>query len=241
MIHKPAIPCIRSRTGSACLMLALFLLLPVSHAAAQQYVGRFEVYEGFMYMNTPQMSLVEPGYHIQGGVRLRRWCSFGFDYSRAAGDTALTANLLTTDLQDQLNSAISSGLLPAGYRLHVPLENVTQTFAMGPQFPYRRFSRFTPFLRPAIGAVKETSITHPADGLTALVVSTFASSGKLEDWRGFYGFGGGVSLNFSKHFSLVVQADLVHDHLFSDFLKNGRNTIRVSVGPGFQFGKNVAR
>jgi len=39
---------------------------------------------------------------------------------------------------------------------------------------------------------------------------------------------------------LVVQADFVHDNLFNNMLKD-RNTIRVSIGPGFQFGKNVMR
>jgi len=223
-------------------MVASFLLLAVSQAPAQtQYVGRFEVYEGFMYLNSPHMGLAEPGYHIQAGMRLRRWCSFGFDYSRGTGNTALTSNLLSTSLQQQLNSAISSGLLPAGYQLSVPLESVTQTYTMGPQFPYRRFSKFTPFFRPVAGAVKEMTTTHPKDGLTTLIVTTLTTSGKLEDWKAFYGFGGGVAFNVSRHFSLVVQADFVHDHLFDDILRGGRNTVRISIGPGFQFGKNVIR
>lgn len=243
MNHEPAMGRIASGARRpVCLMFASFLLLLVSQAHAQtQYVGRFEVYEGFMYLDSPHMSLAEPGYHIQAGVRAKKWVSLGFDYSRGTGNSALTSNLLSTSLQQQLNSAISSGLLPAGYRLSVPLENVTQTFTAGPQFPYRRFSKFTPFFRPVLGAVKEMTKTHPNDAVTTLIVSTLAPTGKLEDWRAFYGFGGGVAFNVSRHFSLVVQADLVHDHLFSDFLKDGRNTIRLSIGPGFQFGKNIVR
>jgi hypothetical protein len=33
--------------------------------------------------------------------------------------------------------------------------------------------------------------------------------------------------------------DLVHNHLFSDLLREGRNTVRLSIGPAFQFGHNV--
>jgi hypothetical protein len=40
---------------------------------------------------------------------------------------------------------------------------------------------------------------------------------------------------------LRMQADFVHDHLFSDLLQNGRNTIRMSIGPCFNFGHNIAR
>ncbi|MCU1273975.1 MAG: hypothetical protein JWO48_1406, partial [Bryobacterales bacterium] len=94
-------------------------------------------------------------------------------------------------------------------------------------------------IRPSVGAVKEFARTRPADPVTALIVGTLSPSGKLEDWKAFYGFGGGMAFNFSKHFSLVVQADLVRDHLFDNILKGGRNTVRISIGPGFQFGKNV--
>ena len=229
--------CVRRMLHFTLASSALFL---ASHAFAQSYVGKFEVYEGFMYLNSPRISLGEPGYHIQAGMRARRWLSLGFDYSRGTGDTALTAPVLTTALQKQLNDAISSGLLPADYRLSVPIGTVTQTYTMGPQFPYRRFSKVTPFIRPSVGAVQEIARTHPTDVVTKLIVQTFSPSGKLEDWKAFYGFGGGVALNLSRHFSLVLQADFVHDRLFDNILKD-RNSIRFSVGPGFQFGRNVAR
>lgn len=239
MDRKSATGCKTSCIGSFVMFLMCVLALAPRGWSQSQYVGRFEVYEGFMYMDSPHMSLGEPGYHIQAGLRARRWVSFGFDYSRGTGDTALTSSLLTSPLQQQLNSAISSGLLPAGYRLSVPLATRTQTFTMGPQFPYRHFSKVTPFIRPSVGAVKEFATTHPSDPITTLIVNTISPSGKLEDWKAFYGVGGGMALNFSKHFSLVVQADLVRDHLFDNILKGGRNTLRLSIGPGFQFGNNV--
>jgi len=41
--------------------------------------------------------------------------------------------------------------------------------------------------------------------------------------------------------ALRMQADLVHDHLFSDLLQNGRMTVRFSIGPCFNFGKNILK
>jgi len=227
--------------STTCFTFAFLLLLLSSPVFAQsQYVGRYEVYEGFMYLNSPQLSLAEPGYHIQVGMRARRWLSMGFDYSRGSGKTSLVSKSLTGTLQQQLKDAMASGLIPSDYRLSVPIHTTTQTFTAGPQFPYRRFSKVTPFIRPSIGAVKEYATVHPGDTLTSLIVATLSPSKKLEDWQAFYGVGGGIAFNFSKHFSLVVQADFVHDNLFSNILKD-RNTIRVSIGPGFQFGKNVIK
>ena len=220
--------------------LASSLFFGASQAFAQSYVGRMEVYGGSVYLNSPTVSLSEPGYHFQAGVRLRRWLSFGFDYSRATGSTSLTEPALVSSLQKQLDEAFSSGLLPTTYRLSVPIGTTTQNFAMGPQFPYRHFSKVTPFIRPSVGAVHEIAALRPADQTTMLIVHALTSSTKLGDWTKFYGIGGGAALNFSKHFSLVVQADYVHDTLFNSILRP-RNTLRLSVGPGFQFGGNVAR
>jgi hypothetical protein len=72
-------------------------------------------------------------------------------------------------------------------------------------------------------------------------VQQLAPSGKKRDYTPFYGFGGGVDLLFSRHVGLRVQADLVYDHLFDDLLKDGRFTTRFSIGPCFNFGKNIAK
>ncbi len=219
----------------------LFFLTP--QAFAQEYVGRYEVYAGYMFLDSPKINLFEPGFHLQAGTRVKTWLSLGFDYSRGTGDTLLTPNLATTALQQQLNSYIdplkAAGLLPANYMPSLPLSSVTETFAAGPEFPYRRFNRITPYIRPSAGYIHEVATAHPNDTITRAIMAQIAPSGMKEDWTIFYGFGGGVALNFSKHFSLIVQVDFVHDHLFSDLLQTGRNTVRFSVGPGFQFGKNI--
>ncbi|MGO4883583.1 MAG: hypothetical protein ACLP59_22605 [Bryobacteraceae bacterium] len=211
----------------------------------EQYVGKFLIYTGYMFLDSPAIHLFEPGIHVQAGMRWSRHISLGFDYSRGTGDASVGLNQATTALQNELNpilqGAIASGLVPPNYKAVLPFSSVTQTFTAGPEFPYRRFKRFTPYIRPSAGIINETAVAQPPDELTRIAIHLIQPSGREEEWTAFYGFGGGVAFNVTKHFSLVVQADFVHDHLFPDLLKDGRNTVRFSVGPGFQFGHNVTK
>lgn len=60
-------------------------------------------------------------------------------------------------------------------------------------------------------------------------------------WSRFGGFGGGVDYLLTRHIAVSVQADLVRNHLFGNLLQNGRWTTRFSVGPAFNFGKNIVQ
>jgi hypothetical protein len=227
-------------------VIPVFSLFFASHALCQEpYIGRYDAYAGFVYLDSPHINLAERGFHTQVGIRPRTWYSLGFDYTVSTGHTSITPNLLPTALQQQLAATFTqlaaAGLVPPGYALTVPIDSATQTFAAGPQFAYRRWRTVTLFLRPSFGAIRETATPHATDPVAAMVVASLVPSGKKQDWTGFYGFGGGADLNFSKHVSLRLQADFVHDHLFNDLLKDGRNTVRLSVGPAFQFGRNIAR
>ncbi len=235
-------------TASLLLMAACLIAQqppPAEQPAEQPYVGHFLVYTGYMYLDSPKISLAEPGIHVQAGMRWSRHISVGFDYSRGTGNTAIGLNQATTALQNRFGPIVSGliaiGQLPANYVAALPFSSVTQTFTAGPEFPYRRFKRFTPYIRPSCGIINEVVTAHPADHITQLVVGAIAPSGREDEWTAFYGFGGGIGFNVTKHFSLVVQADLVHDHLFPDLLKDGRNTVRFSIGPGLQFGSNVTK
>jgi opacity protein-like surface antigen len=211
----------------------------------EQYVGRFLVYAGYMFLDSPKLNLFEPGFHIQAGMRWSRHVSLGFDYSRGTGNTKIGLNQATTALQNEFDPVlagfIAGGLVAPNYVAALPFSSVTQTVTAGPEFPYRRFKRFTPYIRPSAGLINETATAHPTDELTRIVVHAVAPSGMESEWTAFYGFGGGCAINVSKHFSLVVQGDFVHDHLFPDLLQTGHNTIRFSIGPGFQFGGDVTR
>lgn len=217
----------------------------VSSFAQQDYVGLFDVYSGFTYLDSPSVNLAQRGYHLQAGVNPKTWYALGFDYSISNGHTALDPGELTTALQQQLGTQftrlVAAGIIPPTYQLSVPFDSTTQTFAAGPQLEIRHFSAVTLFVRPSIGAIHEVATLHALDPIAAGIVAQLAPSGKKSDWTPFYGFGGGVDLNVARHFSIRMQADFVHNHLFSDVLRNGRNTVRLSIGPAFHFGRNIAQ
>ena len=221
-----------------------FLLLAPSASAQQTYVSRYDLFTGYTFLNSPSVGLFENGFHAQVGVRPKTWYSVGFDYSISAGDLTITPNLLPSALQQQLGAQLAglaaAGLLPPGYQLKVPTRSRTQTFAMGPQLAYRHFSKVTLFVRPSFGAIREVATPHPADPIAAAIVAQLTPSGRKTDWTGFYGFGYGFDLLLTKHFGIRTQGDLVWDHLFNDLLANGRWTTRFSVGPCFNFGRNIA-
>lgn len=230
---------------SILLLLPTMLLLPVCSRGQQQYVGRFDVYSGFTYFDNPDINLSQRGYHLQLGYNAKTWLALGFDYSVATGTLNLTSNLLKPSLdasiQASLEPLILAGAVPANFQLSIPTSSTTQTFAAGPQPEYRHFRYVTLFIRPSIGAIREVATPHPADPISALIVKSLAPSGKKTEWTGFYGFGGGVELNMWTHMSIRMQADFVHNDLFTDILKSARNTTRLSIGPAFHFGTNIAR
>lgn len=244
--HFPAL-------ATAFLLAAGLALLPQgaraqttgAAAKAQSYVGRYDLYAGYVHFDSPHIGLNEDGFHIQAGMNPRRWLSAGFDYSSANGQLQLTPNLLPTALATEVDGALAqlmaAGVIPSTYMLSVPTDSYTQTFAAGPQLMYRHFSKATLFLRPSLGAIRERATPKPTNAVALLFTQQLAPAGYKVDWTGFYGVGGGADFTVTKHFGLRAQADFVHDHLFNDLLKDGRNTIRLSFGPSFHFGRNVTK
>ena len=232
------------RTVAASVALYPFLL-GTQVSAQQTYVGLFDVYGGFTYLDSPNINLQQRGFHIQAGVNPRTWLALGFDYSRLTGHTDITPDQLTTALQQQLGGQIAgliaAGVIPPNYSLVVPFDATTQTFAAGPQLMFRHWKPVTLFVRPSIGAIHEDATLHATDPVSAAIVTQLAPSGTKSDWTGFYGFGGGGEFNIGEHFSIRMQADYVRNHLFSDVLEKSRNTVRLSVGPAFHFGKNIVK
>jgi hypothetical protein len=220
------------------------LLLPVAAPAQQTDVRRYDLYTGFTGFETPELNLTERGFHLQAGENLRTWLSMGFDYSVVTGHNSLTANLLKTSLQQQLGleieELIEEGIIPADYQLSVPLDTFSQTFALGPQLTYRHFKPVTLFVRPSLGAIRQKVTPHPTDPVATAIVGQLVPSGEKVDWTGFYGFGGGIDWNATRHIGLRMQTDVVYWRLFNDLLANGTWTVRYSVGPTFRFGRNIA-
>lgn len=233
---------IKSVNRLACLLL---LLVPAPVFAQQDYVGLFDLYNGFTWFDSPSAHLEERGYHLQAGVNAKTWLAFGFDYSVVHGNLTLVPSLLKPSLQaqigDQLAALVAAGVIPPTYQVAVGTSSTTQTFAAGPQLEYRHFRRVTLFIRPSIGAIYEVATPHPSDPITTAIVQQLAPSGRKTDWEPFYGFGGGVDLNFMRHVSIRLQADYVHNDLFTDIFSKSRNTVRLSVGPSFHFGRNIVK
>jgi hypothetical protein len=226
----------------ALVLVALFFAATAG-LAQQTDVRRFDFYTGYSRLNSPKINLSEHGMQLQFGYRPRTWYSIGFDYNIVSGDLRLTPDLLPTALQQSLGQQLAGlaalGRLPAGYSLVVPANSTTHSFALGPQLAYRHFKKVTLFLRPSMGAIRETATPTPTDAIAQAIVKGLAPEGKKTDWQGFYGFGYGFDVNFTHHFSIRAQGDLVWDHLFNDILQDGRWTSRFSVGPAFNFGKNI--
>jgi len=221
------------------------LLLSSIAFGQQDYIGRYDVYTGYMYLKSSLIDLGESGFHTQIGMNPAKWYSLGFDFSAGTGDTTLTTSMLKSSVQQQIAAQLAplkaAGYLPANYEPVVPMHSRSQTYATGPQINYRHFRAVTLFVHPDLGAIHEAAVPHPnpADPIAKALVANLAPSGTMTDWVYFYGVGGGIDFNVVHHFGLRVTVDFVRDHLFSDLL-NARNTVRFSVGPAFHFGKNVA-
>ena len=228
--------------GTALAVLLAFTGTSVH--AQQSYVSRYDVYTGFADIDSPMLGLNEQGFHAQAGMNMRRWLSVGADYSEGTGSQILTTNLLPAALQAQVNGAqaqyIAAHLLPANYFLAVPTDAATQPFAIGPQLVNRHYAKFTLFVRPSLGALRERAVPHAQDAFQTVIVGQLAPAGFKLDWTGFYGVGGGAEVAVSKHIGIRGQMDLVYNHPFNDILADGRWTYRFSVGPSFHFGRNVA-
>ncbi len=225
-------------------VLAATLLFALPALCQQTVINRFDAFAGYTYLNSPRIGLAENGAHVQAGYRPMKWLSLGFDYSIATGTVTLTPDMLLPSLQQSLGQQLALlaklGLIPANYKVAVPTHSVTQTFAAGPQVSFHHFQKFTFFVRPSAGLMREVATPHPTDSITKNIVAQLEPTGKKLDWEIFYGFGGGVDIFPQKPISLRVQFDLVRDHLFPDLLKDSRNTVRLSIGPAFNFGKNIA-
>ena len=229
--------------ATACTMVCL--AFGATAHAQQTYVSRYDAYAGFTDINAPALGLNQPGFHLQVGMNPRRWASIGFDYSIANGSEVLGTSLLPTSLQAQVNAAqagyIKAGLLPANYVLAIPTDVNTQTFAFGPQYVNRHFSKVSLFLRPSLGALRERAVPRSAtDPFQKAIITELAPAGFKRDWTAFYGVGGGADFSVTRHFGVRTQLDIVHNHPFNDILADGRWTYRVSVGPSFHFGRNTS-
>jgi hypothetical protein len=214
----------------------LLLLISLSGFAQQEYVPRYDAFAGFSYLHSPKLNLEERGFNGEFGVNVTRWFALGADYSIFTGHSDITPGDLKPSTLLLLPPLT---LLPPGISLALPFDSTTYTFSAGPQINFRQLKWATFFVRPALGGMHETATLKATNPILAVLVQQLAPSGKVRDLEPFYGVGGGFDINASKHVGLRVGFDYVHVNLFSNFLAEGRNSVRISVGPTFRFGRNV--
>ncbi len=247
-------------------LAALLLMLPVCAVAQQDYVGRYDVFAGYSYLGSPAVNLSQRGFNTQLGYNWNRWLALGFDYSNQDGRGTLVPDELKQPYYGMVDGLILEGqandgsggivfpgvpAIPTPYDAYVPFAARTQTFAAGPQLifrsvPYFKKKKVGFFVHPSLGAIHEHINLEAHDAFTGVVLYELVAGGVLQtthpsDTTYFYGVGGGVEFNATKHVHLRADAEFVHVFLFSDLLANSRNSVRISLGPTFNFGKNVKK
>ena len=211
--------------------LFLLLLLSATCFAQQTDIRQFAAYSAFTYLSTPSLNLYQRGFNGDFGVNLRPWLTMGFDFGTYNGNNSLVPSYLNPTL---------AALLPPIPGLYVPGHATTYTYEAGPQLNYRHFKHLTLFVRPALGALHMNWECTSTDPLTQLIVKglTGGSLG-VKDTVVFYGFGGGATWEITPNFGIRVASDFVRFNVFSDTLNGPRNSVRVSIGTKFGFGKNI--
>ncbi len=237
----------RPRTLSVVLLFILTLLTSLTCFSQQTDVLRYSAFGAFSYLSTPSLNLTQRGFDGDFGVNVRSWLTLGGDFSYNSGHSSLVPNDLSTSAKSSLAPILP--LLPPGFILAVPYNSSTYTYEAGPQFNYRRFSKVTLFARPALGALHANFTAKPDQCgqpqlhcqqiLTQIVTGLVGPSLSKSDTVVFYGFGGGVTWEATPHFGIRVAADMVHYNFFSNLLDGGRNSVRLTVGTKFSFGKNI--
>ena len=226
------------RPKTLSVVLSFVLLTSLTCFAQQTDVLRYSAFGAFSYLSTPSLNLTQRGFDGDFGVNVRSWLTLGGDFSYANGHSSLRPSDLNAATQAKLAPFLP--LLPPGFVLAVPYNSSTYTYEAGPQFNYRRLKKVTFFARPALGALHANFTAKPTDPITTAIVSGLLNgSTSKSDTVVFYGFGGGITWEATPHFGIRVATDLVHYNFFSNLLNGGRNSVRVTMGTKFSFGKNI--
>jgi opacity protein-like surface antigen len=223
----------------ALFSLALFLCVP-AFAQESYPINRYTVYTGFDYFNNPGLSLGQRGFDVDYGVTIKPWMALGADFS-ASGDSLIggngTINAASTIYAPILIAAGPKGAPPPN-SVRVPFNSTSYTFAVGPQFYWRKWRRVTFLGRPGLGGIHAAADVGLPPQLAGLFKQLGAPvpNAHQTDTQLFFGLGGGADINLSRHVALRVTTDWINTHLFSNLLTGRQNFVRVTIGPTFRFG-----
>jgi len=221
--------------------IAIFMCLPAM--AQQTDINRYTLYTGFDYMISPARNLTQRGFDTDFGVTVKPWLGLGADFS-ASGNNIIsgggTINGNETVYAPKLAAAnqLYPTIVPPPSAVTVPFKSTTYTFAAGPQFYIRKWSKITFLARPGLGAIHESAnLTFPPElGQLFQFLSIPAPRTNQTDTTWFVGLGGGFDLNLSRHIGLRFTADWINTHLFSNLLTDRQNYARFTIGPTWRWG-----
>src|SRR5450759_597170 len=226
------------RPRALSIMLLFVLLTTLTCFSQQTDIRQFSTFGAYSYLATPSLNLTQRGFDGDFGINMRSWLTLGGDFSYASGHSSLVPNDLNAATQAKLAPFLP--FLPPGFVLAVPYNSSTYTYEAGPQFNYRGMKKVTLFVRPALGALHANVTVKPGDPIAKLIVHGLLGTNLTRsDTVVFYGFRGGATLEITPNFGLRAAADVFHYNFFSNLLNGGRNSVRLTVGTKFSFGKNI--
>lgn len=219
----------------------LFVLLATLTCFSQQTdIRQFAAYGAYSYLDTPSLNLSQKGFDGDFGVNVRSWLTIGGDFSYFAGNSSLVPSNLNGTAQAKLAPILP--LLPPGFVLAVPYNISTYTYEAGPQLNYRGLKHLTLFVRPALGALHASVTAKPNNPiLDEIVAGLLNGKTTKSDTVLFWGFGGGVTYEVTPRFGIRFATDFAQYNFFSDLLNGRRNSVRLSIGTKFGFGKNIVK
>lgn len=220
-----------------CVLAFLLVSTALTCFSQQTDIREYSVIPMFTYFSTPSLNLTTRGFNGDIARNVRPWLTLGFDFSTSSGDSTLIPSYLNAATQARLAHLLPPGV-PAS-AVAVPYGTSISTYQAGPQVNIRKLRKFTFGVRPALGVLHVKFQANPNPASAPLVAALMGGKLSASDNAVFYGFGGSVTWEATPHFGLRFAADLAHYNFFGDLLNGGRNTVRVSVGPKFSFGKNI--
>ncbi len=221
-------------------VLAFLLVSTLTCFSQQEVITKYSIVAGYSYLDTPSLNLSQRGFNGDLATNVYPWLSLGFDFSVFTGYSTLLPSYLNPATQQQLAQALAKMGLPPNAISGVPYTSSTYTYQIGPQFNYRRLSKVTLFVRPALGLLHAKIQTYPQGAIaTRLVGGLMGANLSSADNALFYGFGGGATWEINPHFGLRATADLARFDFFPTLLNGSRNGVRLSIMPKFGFGKNI--
>jgi len=229
-----------------CALALLLVLTAIPSFSQQDDVRQFVVFGAPTYLNTRSLNLIQRGFDGDLGYNYRTWLSFGFDFGYYEGHNTIFPNELSAAGLALLGGFFEKLEMAPPPGFGVPFNINTQTYEAGPQLNYRHLKHVTLFVRPALGVlhanakVRNQFLGELPDGIGTEFCVVLSGCSK-NDTVPFYGFGGGISWEITPNIGIRATADFAHYDFFSYLLNGGRNTVRVSIGPKFSFGKNIVK